>query len=346
MNLPTLHLSDSELAHINLLLDQTGKDYCSAEQPELIDAAAIIAQSFPIRVREFLYEFKLRERDPVCLIKGYPINDDSLGDTPSHWAGHPDAERTKREQIMFVLCSALLGEMFGWLTQQDSYLIHDVFPIRGYEHDQIGSGSEALLLWHTEDAHHPARGDYLGLMCLRNPDQSVTTVGCVDSLAKLTKEQLNILRQPRFVIRPDDAHQAKNGYQQEVTLDPLTESAYFEIHAATVRHDKPVPLLSGGYYAPYLCIDPAYMTATDPEAELVLQILIDTIEAELVDVILQPGDICFVDNFRAVHGRKPFKARYDGRDRWLKRINITRDLRKSRAYRSVPHSRIIDTFSF
>jgi alpha-ketoglutarate-dependent taurine dioxygenase len=61
-----------------------------------------------------------------------------------------------------------------------------------------------------------------------------------------------------------------------------------------------------------------------------------------MDVILQPGDIYFIDNFRAVHGRKPFKANYDGNDRWLKRINITRDLRKSRTYRSNPTSRIID----
>jgi len=34
-------------------------------------------------------------------------------------------------------------------------------------------------------------------------------------------------------------------------------------------------------------------------------------------------------------------ANYDGTDRWLKRINLTRDLRKSRASRLTADSRII-----
>ena len=53
------------------------------------------------------------------------------------------------------------------------------------------------------------------------------------------------------------------------------------------------------------------------------------------------GEICFVDNRKAVHGRRSFKARYDGYDRWFKRMNITRDLRKSRASRTDAASRII-----
>jgi alpha-ketoglutarate-dependent taurine dioxygenase len=57
--------------------------------------------------------------------------------------------------------------------------------------------------------------------------------------------------------------------------------------------------------------------------------------------VLEPGDVCFIDNFKAVHGRRAFKARYDGHDRWLKRVNITRDLRKSRAEREAPTSRVI-----
>lgn len=342
MSIQTLNLTKSELEEIELLLDRVTVNYSHAEQPELIDASSVLCQSMPLRLRQFLHEFKLRETAPACLVRGYPINDNGIGATPEHWAGHKDAKRTKREQILFVLCSALLGEIFGWLTQQNAYLIHDVFPIRGYEQDQIGSGSEALLLWHTEDAYHPARGDYFGLMCLRNPCEAVTTIGSVDSLKKLTREQLDILFQPRFIIRPDNAHQADNNYQTATALDAKIESAYNKIKTKTASQDNPVSLLYGEPSAPYLCIDPAYMEATDEEAKQALQASIDAIGAELMDVILQPGDIFFVDNFRAVHGRKPFKANYDGRDRWLKRVNITRDLRKSRMYRSDPASRIID----
>ena len=53
------------------------------------------------------------------------------------------------------------------------------------------------------------------------------------------------------------------------------------------------------------------------------------------------GDFAFIDNYQAVHGRKPFRARYDGRDRWLKRINVVRDLRKSRESRLSAASRVL-----
>ncbi|MGI5336008.1 hypothetical protein ACQEVS_00715 [Streptomyces sp. CA-181903] len=41
----------------------------------------------------------------------------------------------------------------------------------------------------------------------------------------------------------------------------------------------------------------------------------------------------FVDNYQAVHGRRPFAAAYGGRDRRLKRVNITRDMCRSRSAR-------------
>ncbi|MGH3157019.1 MAG: TauD/TfdA family dioxygenase, partial [Streptosporangiaceae bacterium] len=71
------------------------------------------------------------------------------------------------------------------------------------------------------------------------------------------------------------------------------------------------------------------------------EILCAALEARLTEVVLRPGDVLFIDNFRTVHGRRPFRARYDGKDRWLKRINITRDLRKSRAHRLASGSRVI-----
>ncbi|WP_399082001.1 hypothetical protein ACGH2B_29630 [Streptomyces sp. BBFR2] len=39
-------------------------------------------------------------------------------------------------------------------------------------------------------------------------------------------------------------------------------------------------------------------------------------------------DILLIDNHRAVHGRLPFRARYDGTERRLKRICATSDLRR------------------
>jgi enduracididine beta-hydroxylase len=59
------------------------------------------------------------------------------------------------------------------------------------------------------------------------------------------------------------------------------------------------------------------------------------------DCVLEAGDFCFIDNYQAVHGRKPFEARFDGTDRWMKRINVVRDLRRSRDARRSAASRVI-----
>ncbi len=74
---------------------------------------------------------------------------------------------------------------------------------------------------------------------------------------------------------------------------------------------------------------------------MAMDYLIRVIDENLTGVALLPGECLFIDNYKAVHGRSSFKARFDRTDRWLKRINITRDLRKSRGVRKAPASRVI-----
>jgi alpha-ketoglutarate-dependent taurine dioxygenase len=85
------------------------------------------------------------------------------------------------------------------------------------------------------------------------------------------------------------------------------------------------------------------MDALDEGAEAAIQAFNNAVYEAQVDLELEAGEICFIDNYRALHGRKPFKypAKYDGTDRWLKRVNIIRDIRKSRDMRMTSTSRII-----
>ena len=46
-------------------------------------------------------------------------------------------------------------------------------------------------------------------------------------------------------------------------------------------------------------------------------------------MVLEPGDLLVVDNAVAVHGRSPFRARFDGTDRWLQRSFVVGDLAPS-----------------
>ena len=331
-------LSDDELKNIQSLLREIASQYRSAGESDFLNEVSIFAHELPRRIRAQLNDFCLTESDGVCIISGYPINQSKIGKTPSHWKWKAADKTTLEEQILLVLYGALLGYAFGWATQQNGHIIHDVLPIKGHENEQLGSGSDQLLWWHTEDAFHPYRADYVSFLCLRNPDKVVTTFAKLD-ISQLTGFQKELLFEPHFIIYPDESHLEKNASLADETT---IQSIYRKINQMNTD-PKPVPVLFGDPQSPYLCMDPYFMKVlpNNEAAQSALGALIAAINANLSEMILKPGDYCFIDNYKVVHGRKPFRARYDGMDRWLKRINITRDLRKSRNARITCTSRII-----
>lgn len=339
-----LSLSDEEKRLIQTLLTEIVSKYRFWEDGEFLKDAAILAHDLPLRVRKFINDFKVLEPPSgICLISGYPVDDSQIGRTPSHWKSKLESPHTLEIETLLVLFGSLLGEAFGWVTQQDGHIVHEVLPIKDYEDAQLGTSSSQTLWWHSEDAFHPYRGDYLGLMCLRNPDRVATTFASIDML-ELSTAQIEILCQPRFIILPDESHQERRSPQQKQPngAGNSIESAYRRIKEMNTN-PKRVPLLVGSRSSPYLCLDSVYMKTAgeDEEADAALRALVQSVNENIQELILQPGDYCFIDNYRTVHGRKSFQARYDGTDRWLKRINITRDLRKSRSARTTCESRII-----
>jgi len=152
-------------------------------------------------------------------------------------------------------------------------------------------------------------------------------IGYADSL-DLPGATRNILFEERFGIRPDESHLPKNNSPRDAAIF----SQVNELQGSP----PPVALLFGDPARPYIRADPYFTTVEpgDQEAQDALDRLVGDMDQKIFDLELQSGDFCFIDNFRVVHGRKPFKARHDGTDRWLKRVNISRDLRKSRAARN------------
>jgi len=332
-------LADSEVEQIQALLDGLADGFDSAEDDDFLRQAAILAHELPRRLRIHLTDFRLLEPTAaICQISGYPVDAAKIGPTPLHWKHRTRPSPTLREEMLFVLCASLLGEPIGWSTQQDGRIVHDLCPIPEHEKEQIGTGSEQDIWWHTEDAFHPLRGDYIGMMCLRNSDRVPTTFANLENLG-LTAEELRHLARPVFPIRPDHSHRLVNKVNGEG--DAALLAAYQEIEQMSAEPLR-IAVLEGDLKAPYIRLDPYFMEpAEDPEARRAFERLTEVLDARLGEVLLEPGDICFFDNFQSVHGRRSFKARYDGTDRWMKRINVTRDLRRSRAARRSPESRVI-----
>lgn len=329
-----LVLNEYEATATARLAAEIAGRYESSEDPALLADLPLWAAELPVRTRRFLRRFETQEPTGFCVVGGHLVDQERIGPTPEDWRGRPLRRPELPEEVVLLLYAALLGEPFGWATQQDGLLVHDVFPIRRHENDQLGMGSKELLTWHTEDAFHPYRGDFLLLASLRNPDSVATTVGSLD-LDRLTPDQVSVLFQERFLIRPDESHLPKNNTNEDAGT--FTSILWLQ------NETKPVSVLFGSPDDPYLRVDPYFMDVPDddPEARDAYDALVSAVEDNQREVALDRGDYLVVNNHRVVHGRKPFTARYDGTDRWLKRVNVTRDLAKSRDLRRDTSSRLI-----
>ncbi|MFE2935041.1 guanitoxin biosynthesis L-enduracididine beta-hydroxylase GntD [Streptomyces sp. NPDC059278] len=334
LHLRTVALTDEENAEVSDLL-RTLADVPVDPTAELLHRTRLAAQELPLRIRTELTGMRLYDTPRALVVTGFDIDDHRIGPTPAT-RPTPDPERTKDQELLLLLHAALLGEAFGWATQQNGRLVHDVLPIPGEETEQMGSSSKTELLWHTEDAFHPLRCDYVGLLCLRNHQRAATTLGWPD-LSRLAPEDRATLLEPRYLIRPDTSHTPEQNAAGHQSAERFAAIAEMD------DDPKRIAVLFGAPDDPYLRIDPAYMSPVpgDAAAQRAYDAIAALIEDGLQQVALDAGSLLLVDNYRAVHGRKPFAAAYDGRDRWLKRVNITRDLRRSRSARQSAASLLV-----
>lgn len=168
---------------------------------------------------------------------------------------------------------------------------------------------------HVENAFHPARPDYVALLCVRcdhDKEAGLQVASIRRALVELPAEARRILGEPRFVTD--------------------TPPSFGDAAAGGTRH----PVLTGDPDDPDVRVDfhASHPLDDDDDAHEALAMLRDSFETVLETIWLAPGDLALVDNRIAIHGRTCFKPRYDGRDRWLHRTFIHVDHRRSRVSRA------------
>jgi Fe(II)/alpha-ketoglutarate-dependent arginine beta-hydroxylase len=280
---------------------------------------ALLSQELPMAVRRGLVDFLL-SGDAGLVVAGLPLIDDDLGSSPPVAVAAPRRDELARADAMLLLIASFLGYPVSQAGVDEGRLVRDVSPRPGDETTQLGSSSSGELMWHNEDAYHPLRPDWICLLCLRNPDETATSFARITDVP-IEEPTRSLLFQPRFHIEPDSSNTA----------------------AATAAPPPPVSVLSGDARHPFVRLDPAFMTRTPEDGAAVeaLETVIKAVDHGLQDVPLAPGEILIIDNLRSVHGRRPFTARYDGRDRWLRVVHAAADLRRSEGLRAGDHGRAI-----
>ncbi|MGY2087248.1 TauD/TfdA family dioxygenase [Nocardia gipuzkoensis] len=316
-----VELTASERDQVTRILDELAAEFSDAEDPELPRRIGSWGHLLPAALREPLLELRYGETLAGLVVKGGPVSADP-GPTPRHWREY-DRSRTAQHDWWLLLLVAQLGDVVCWSTLQNGRLIADVLPVAGHEEAQTGHGSRAELQFHVEDAFDDDRCDAFALACLRNPDAVPTTVAstaCLD----LNALDVEILAEPRFRIAPDPEH-----------LRGLPHGEHIQPRARAVLTEAAVDAR--------LRVDPAFTApaAGDKRAATAFEGLCEQLRAGTVDLVLGAGDVLLLDNHRTVHGRRSFRPRYDGTDRWLRKASVIRDLRRTRSRRVSADSRIL-----
>jgi len=206
-----------------------------------------------------------------------------------------------------------MGEMIAYEAEGYGRLFQDVVPIQSMENTQASVSSGVELEIHTEQAFSKLRPDILSLSCLRGDPNAFTHILPVKYIINnLTTEECAILREPLWKIGIDLS---------------------FKLHGLQFADGDirgPIPILSGPLTNQVLVFDQDLMIGITPEADVLIKKVVEIYYKYKIAHNLCPGEIIFIDNNRAVHGRSPFYPKYDGQDRFLVRCFATFNLEKSK----------------
>jgi L-asparagine oxygenase len=317
----TLRPTASESASIRGLLDELISDPDLHAPEAFLEQAHLAAQALPARIRESFYRFKRDEDHAVLLVRGNPVLRDGAGPTPQDFPETRPGYRLNDAQMLHGLYGSLLGEAVGFTSQRNGSIYNNIVPSPGLRQvANSSSGSAFDFGFHVEDAFHPARADYVGLLCLRNDEGAATTVACVDGLA-LADDERDVLFEPRFRIAHNPIHADTTDLVEEdgqAVFFGDRERPYVRINAATLRLDD-----HGGL------------------ERRALAKLLAHFEQQRLALTLESRDCLYIDNYRCVHARDAYRAKFGPEARWLSRVVFTNDLRKSRSLRASVQARAI-----
>jgi Fe(II)/alpha-ketoglutarate-dependent arginine beta-hydroxylase len=331
-------LNECELAQVEQVVTGLAECFDTVESQDFAEACELAVADLPKRLRAHMNRMASgQSRDGFLTIQGFPIDDDRLGNSPSSWDVSWAGQPFLREEIYQCVMASTIGSIFGWRTQENGRFLRHIVPIETDKDEQLGGSSTTALLYHIEEAFHPARADYLCLMCYRNTERARTELVSVDDL-ELQPEVEAVLRQERFIVDPDKSHLPAMNKSEHWAMDP----ELFHRIRAIVEEPKPCAVMYGSASRPMMLVDEAFMRSVpgDAEAAAALTAFHSELTHRARAVTMRAGELLFIDNKTVAHGRSIYKPNYGPKHRWLRRVNISNGQRVSAEFQERDNHRV------
>lgn len=258
---------------------------------------------------------------PVTLIEGAHIGEIP----PTPLTPLTDLSPIKQAAELLVKFAKHYGIPTGYKQEQNGRLVHSIAPNPKTEFDQISSSSKIDLQLHTETAFHPFKPSHLLLMCLRGDENALTTYALVDEIVEsLDDWTVDQLCRDAYITSVDDSFRQNGEPDQEIRMPILKKT-------------------EDGYE---MCFDEFLMRGIDDESNVALINLKTEIPNHVQSIALKTADVLVLDNRKTIHGRKAFKPRYDGTDRWLLRTLVVDRCPPTAQQKILDHMVITTDFGF
>lgn len=212
-----------------------------------------------------------------------------------------DDDRTPIATENLIRFGKSFGIPISYAQEQSGRLIQNMVPVYKTESMQISTSSKSELYLHTETAFHPYKPSHVLLLCMRGDPSAATTFAILDDiLEKLSKDDIEQLQIPQFSTSLDESFRSNGELDSTFVTSILRKIDYNNSWEMT--------------------FDWQLMKGLNETANRVLESMRIAVSDSVKDVVLEDGDLLVINNKKAVHGRRSFQARYDGTDRWLKRL--------------------------
>jgi len=286
-----------------------------SENPnEFCKQAKNLSDSLPIEMKKALNDFiHVGNNNEYLLITGLEKSIENLVETPSNNSSKI-GEKTNLAKIQ-AICLSYMSEIIAYEAEGYGRLFQDMVPIKSMEREQTSVGSTTELEIHTEQAFSELKPDILSLACLRGDANALTYILPVKKIIdNLSSDEIVLLKQPLW----------KTG------VDLSFKIAGHEFKNGDIRGPMPILSTSGSdNVRPILTFDQDLMFGITPRSHLILKKIVDIYYENRISHNLKSGQIIFINNRHAVHGRSPFFPNYDGNDRFLVRCFSVFDYMKS-----------------
>lgn len=243
-------------------------------------------------------------------------------------------DENKKDNLIFIqnLLQPLLGEQVSYEAESNGAIFQEIIPKEDLSFTQTSVSSNVELEIHTEQAFSTLKPDFVSLACIRgNKDAKTYILSIQIILQHLTSQEIEYAKQSLWISGIDLSFQKNNvsfvnglvrgPFPILYTIDNIDQNIKTNKNHVYERNERKKRKKKEDEFM-FIQFDQDLYKGTTPESTLFMNKIVAIYYQYRIEIVLEAGQIVYIDNRRALHGRSAFHTIFDGMERFLLRSFI------------------------